>query len=76
MLSCNTYKTPMDINIKLISNIESEPTNITTCYHIISKLFYLINSRPNISYIVGVFNRFMTNSLQIHLEATKGFLDT
>lgn len=74
ILNCNTCKTPTDTNIKLINNIESDSINVTTYYHIINKFFYLINYRLDISYIVGVFSRFITNLLQIYLEMAKKIL--
>ena len=48
MLDCKSMATPMDINLKLLSNESSELVDVTQYRQIIGSLMYLTNTKPYI----------------------------
>jgi len=57
--------------VKLVINEEEEPVDPTLFKQIVGSLRYLCNSRPNIAYVVGIINRFMSEPRASHLLAAK-----
>ena len=47
MLDCKTMATPMDTNLKLLSDETSELVDMTHYRQIIGSLMYLTNTSPN-----------------------------
>ena len=48
MLDCKSMATPMDTNLKLVSDESSELLDVTQYRQIIWLLIYVTNTRPNI----------------------------
>ena len=48
MLDCKSMATPMDTNLKFISDELSELVGMTQYMHITGSLMYLMNTRPDI----------------------------
>ena len=48
MLDCKAMATPMDTNLKLLSDESSELVDMTQDRQIIGSLMYLMNTRPYI----------------------------
>ena len=48
MLDCKTMATPMDINLKLLSDETFELVDMNHYRHIIGSLIYMTNTRPDI----------------------------
>jgi len=59
MTSCNPCHTPIEAKLKLSKLKEGEPVNPTQYRSIIGSLRYLVNSRPDIAYAVGIASRYM-----------------
>lgn len=54
MLSCNPTSTPTDVSLKLVNNEDEELVDPTLFKKIVGSLRYLCNSRPYISYAIGI----------------------
>ena len=49
--------TPMDSNLKLLSNDSSELVDVTQYKQIIGSLMYLTNTRPDICFVVNTLSQ-------------------
>nr|GEV93314.1 retrotransposon protein, putative, Ty1-copia subclass [Tanacetum cinerariifolium] len=71
MLACRPAKTPL-LSKLIISNEANDKDslleNITDYQKLIRKLIYLINTRPDISYVVHYLSQFMHSPLTSHLK--------
>jgi len=59
MSDCNSCDTPMECRLKLSKKIEGDPLNPTKYRSIIGSLRYIINTRPDLAFVVGVVSRYM-----------------
>jgi hypothetical protein len=68
MLNCKPMATPMVTNLKKlsVSSFESDKIDLTLYRQLIVSLMYLVNSRPDICYVVSELSKFMTHSRQTH----------
>ena len=57
MKNCNPCATPMEVRLKLSKKKDEEIVDPTTYRSIIGSLSYLVNTRPDLAYAVGVVNR-------------------
>ena len=64
-------KTPMAANAKLTNDPSGESVDVTLYKSMIGCLLYLIASRPNITFSVGVCSGFQSNPKVSHLNAVK-----
>ena len=74
MLNCNTAATSMEARLKLSKRLEDEVVRPTAYRSIIGSLRYLVNTRPDLAYSVGVVSRFMEAPSQAHWGAVKQIL--
>ncbi|KAJ0978704.1 hypothetical protein J5N97_014178 [Dioscorea zingiberensis] len=74
MADCNSCQTPMESRLKLSKNSEDSFVDATFYRSIIGSLRYLVNTRPNIAYAVGIVSRFMEKPTSQHLAAVKQIL--
>ncbi|GKV38633.1 hypothetical protein SLEP1_g46522 [Rubroshorea leprosula] len=74
MLECKPISTPMEMNARLCSHKGKDLTSATMYRQLVGSLIYLILSRPNISFAVGMVSRFMQNPKKSHLEAVRRIL--
>lgn len=75
MENCNPCCTPMAEGVELSKEMSgAEEVDSFTYRQIVGTLLYLTNTRPDISYAVGVVSRFMTKPLQPHMDAAKRIL--
>jgi hypothetical protein len=59
MMGCKPISIPLEQNVKLTAN-EGDLVEDTTMYKcIVGSLIYMIITRPNLSYVVGVVSQFM-----------------
>ena len=72
--NCNTTPVLVMPNLKLIEELDEKPVDATLFKQIIGSLRFLCNSRPDISYGVGLLSRFMGNPQSPHMTATKHIL--
>ncbi|XP_031490482.1 uncharacterized mitochondrial protein AtMg00810-like [Nymphaea colorata] len=74
MLDCNPTKLPMDPRSQLHKDPEGQPVDATEYRRIIRCLRYLLHTMPDLSYAVGVSNRFMGRPTVMHHKAVKQIL--
>jgi len=74
MSNCNSCETPMECRLKLRKLKEGEPVNPTEYRSIIGSLRYIINTRPDLAYAVGVVSRYMEAPGKEHWAAVKHIL--
>lgn len=74
MLDCNPCQTPMEERLKLSKNGEGPKVDPTYYRSVVGSLRYLVNTRPDISYAVGVVSRYMESPNSQHMAAVKQIL--
>lgn len=74
MLNCNPSATPMESRLKLYKRMEDEVVRPTEYRSLIGSLRYLVNTRPDLAFAVGVVSRFMEAPSQAHWGAVKQIL--
>ncbi|XP_039145607.1 uncharacterized mitochondrial protein AtMg00810-like [Dioscorea cayenensis subsp. rotundata] len=74
MSDCNSCQTPMETRTKLSKLREEPPVEATYYNNIVRSLRYLVNTRPDISYTVGIMSRFMEKLTTQHLATMKQIL--
>ena len=74
MLDCNSVSTPMEQNQKLVSHEGSAFEDPTKYRQLVESLIYLTNTRPGISFAVGILSRFMHQPCEGHWIAAKRVL--
>ena len=71
MTGCNTVKYPMEPAEKLNKDERGKSVNPTQYKSMVGGLRYLVFTRPDIAYSVGVVSRFMERPTELHLAAVK-----
>nr|GEY68249.1 ribonuclease H-like domain, reverse transcriptase, RNA-dependent DNA polymerase [Tanacetum cinerariifolium] len=74
MLDCNETLLPMDPGTRLTKVTEGTMVNSTEYRSIIGCLRYLLHTRPDLSYSVGLLNRFMQEPREQHMKAIRQVL--
>ena len=69
--SASPVRTPMSPNVKLTIDLLSKSVDSSLYKSMIGSLLYLIGSKPNLSYNVGVCARYQTNPKESHMIALK-----
>ena len=67
----SSVRTPMSPNVKLIVDLLGKSVDSSLYRSMIDSLLYLVTSRPDISYSVGVCARYQANSKESHMTALK-----
>lgn len=71
MTGCNAVKYPMDPMVKLDKDEQGKAVNSTQYKSVVGGLRYLVLTRPDIAYSVGIISRFMERPTEIHMAAAK-----
>ena len=71
MLKCKTMATPMETNLKLLSDESSKLVDVTQYRQIIGSLMYLTNTRPDICFVVKNLSQYLVESRRVHLVDAK-----
>jgi len=71
MKGCNPVDTPMEQHIKLLPGKPDDVVNATKFRSIVGSLRYLVNTRPDIAFAVGMVSRFMESPNIEHWGAVK-----
>uniref|UniRef100_A0ACD5TXY1 Uncharacterized protein n=1 Tax=Avena sativa TaxID=4498 RepID=A0ACD5TXY1_AVESA len=71
MESCNPCQTPMENRLKLTKNDGSVAVDPTEYRSIVRSLRYLVNTRPDIGFAVGIVSRYMEAPTSQHMAAVK-----
>jgi hypothetical protein len=74
MKGCNPCHVPMENRLKLSKNDKSLPVDKTKYRSVIGSLRYLVNTRPDIAYSVGIVSRYMEDPRGSHWSAVKQIL--
>ena len=74
MSSCNSTSVPMDINVKLSKATHERGINERDYRRSIGCLRYLLHTRPDLSYSVGILSRYMQEPKESHGAALKQVL--
>ena len=71
MSDCNPSKYPMDPKLQLNKDEKGKQVDSTLFKSLVGGLRYLVNTRPDIAYSVGIISRFMERPTVAHLGAAK-----
>lgn len=71
MSECRAVKYPMEANLQIDSDINGMPVDSTLYKSLVGGLRYLVYTRPDIAYAVGIVSRFMEKPTSLHLNAIK-----
>lgn len=74
MAGCNSCTTPMENRLKLSKKDGSPMVDATNFRSIVGSLRYLVNTRPDIAYAVGMVSRYMEAPTTQHMAAVKHIL--
>ncbi|KAG7557004.1 Zinc finger CCHC-type [Arabidopsis suecica] len=71
MTECNPVHTPMEAGLKLSKALEEKDIDATSYRKNVGCLRYLLHTRPNLSYCVGVLSRYMQQPKESHGASMK-----
>ena len=74
MEDCRPMTTPLITNWKKIDTSEDDEADPMLYRKLIGSLIYLVNTRPDICYVVNILSQFMVEPKRAHLAATKHVL--
>ena len=74
MEDCRSMATPMITNWKNIDASEDKDVDPTLYRQLIGSLMYLVNTRPDICYVVNTLSQFMVEPKRAHWAAAKHVL--
>jgi hypothetical protein len=74
MKNCNSCETPMECRLKLSKVKNEEALNPTEYRSIIGSLRYIVNTRPDLAFAVGMVSRHMETPGREHWAAVKHIL--
>jgi hypothetical protein len=71
MIDCKSMPTPMVMGLNKISDTDSGDVDPHLYQQLVGSFVYLVNTRPNIFYVVNVLSQFMSQPKQTHWIAAK-----
>jgi hypothetical protein len=74
MMDCKSMSTPMTTNLRIMGASDSDLVDPTMYRQLIGSLMYLVNTRPNICFVVNTLSQFMVESRQVHWVEDKHVL--
>lgn len=74
MQMCKPVRFPMDSKVQIGKDEGGELVDSTLYRSIIGERRYLVHTRPDISYSVGVLSRYMESPMRLHLNVVKKVL--
>ena len=74
MMDCKSMTTPMKSNLNLLSVATPKTFDATMYHQMIGSLMYLMNTGPDIFFVVNTLIQFLTNPIHVHLIAVKRIL--
>jgi hypothetical protein len=74
MVDCKAAATSMEERLRLSHDNTMEEVDATLYRHIIGSLWYLIHTRPDLTYDVGYMSRFLERPTEEHLQVVKKIL--
>ena len=74
MMDCKAMATPMESNLKLLSDASSDSVDAMMYHQMIGSLMYLTNTRPDICFVVNTLSQYLTDPRSVHLIAATHIL--
>ncbi|KAL8107456.1 hypothetical protein AgCh_024022 [Apium graveolens] len=74
MIDCNAARYPMETKLTLHKDSKGKPVNATQFKSLVGGLRYLVHTRPDIAYAVGVVSRYMERPTALHHNVVKRIL--
>ena len=74
MLNCKPEHVPLPPGLRLLTDMDSPPTDLHHYCKMVGKLIFLTTTRPDLSYAVSTVSRYMAAPQQAHLEVVKHIL--
>lgn len=74
LLTCNPVKYPMEPRVQLHKDENGKLVDATKYRSLVGGLRYLVHTRPDIAYSVGVVSRYMEKPTTLHMGAVKRIL--
>ena len=74
MSDCNPVKFPMEPKLQMHKDEKGKPVNAMEFKSMVGGLRYLVHTRPDLAYAVGVVSRFMERPTTLHQNAVKRIL--
>jgi len=74
MLDCNEAKIPMELGLKLTKVTEERYVDTTEYRSLIGSLWYLLRTRPDLSFLVRLLSLFIEDLQEQHMKAIKQVL--
>lgn len=71
---CNPSKYPMELKVQLDKDVKGKSVDPTMFRSIVGGLRYLVHTRPDIAFSVGMVSRFMERPTVLHFNAVKKIL--
>lgn len=71
MLECNPTTYPMDPKVQMTRDETGESVDATVYRSLVGGLRYLVHTRPDIAYCVGIVSRYMERPTKLHMDAVK-----
>lgn len=71
LAECNAVKFPMDPNLQVHADKSGKAVNSTQYKSMVGGLRYLVHTRPDIAFAVGIVSRYMERPTELHLNAVK-----
>jgi hypothetical protein len=71
---CKAAATPMEERLRLSRDSTAEEVDATLYLRIVGSLWYLIHTRPDLTYAVGYVSRFLKRPTEEHLQVMKKIL--
>ena len=76
MMDYKAMATPMESNLKLLSDTASETVDAMMYHQMIGSLMYLTKTRPNIYCAVNTLSQYLTDLRHVHLTTAKHMVVT
>jgi hypothetical protein len=74
MLESKSMNTPMETNLKLLVDTSSKLVDAMLYRQIIGSLMYLMNTKPDICFVVNMLIQYLVEPKCVHLVATKNVM--
>ena len=74
MMECKAMTTPMESNLKLLSDASLETIDAMMYHQMIGSLMYLMNKRLDIFFVVNTLSQFLIDPRHVHLIFAKHIL--
>jgi hypothetical protein len=74
MMDCKSIATPMSIDIRKVRDLDSNPVDSSLYRKLIGSLMYLVNTRPDICFVVNTLSQFQVEPKHEHWIVAKHFL--